>query len=237
MKQTPIKIVIFRSAERNNVFAPAWEFPIAEDWITTVNFKKIAKVILAKEKSMLKSSSKKQSFIGPFLEVGATDGYTGLGKKSLTSHYASYNLLDLKHPEIKKLKKAILVSHARFLEALKIPLYPELYIQCWANVMRKGEQIKPHIHSVLPDSYLGGQINVQVQDTSTWYINPVNQINDPELYESKNEVGKLTFFQNCVPHYTDKQVSDTPRITIAFDLVVNAKAPVLSSGKNLRQII
>tara|TARA_R100001086_G_scaffold242889_1_gene171100 strand:- start:61 stop:765 length:705 start_codon:yes stop_codon:yes gene_type:complete len=234
MIRTPIKVVIFRSAPRQNVFAPAWEFPIAEDKITTVNFKKIAKLVLEKEKLMLKSSKKKQAFIGPFIE---TDGYTGLGKKSLTSHYASYNLLDFKHPEIKKLKKAILESHARFLEALKIPLYPELYIQCWANVMRKGEQIKAHIHSVLPDTYLGGQINVQVQDTSTWYINPVNQINDPELYESRNEVGKLTLFQNCVPHYTDKQVSTTPRITIAFDLVVNSKAPVLLSGKNFRKII
>jgi len=234
MRQVPIKVTIFKSPLRQNVFAPAWEFPIAEDKITTVNFKKIAKLILAKEKLMLKSSKKKQAFIGPFVE---TDGYTGLGKKSLTSQYASYNLLDSKDLEIKKLKQAILVSHARFLEALKIPLYPELYIQCWGNVMRKGEQIKAHIHSVLPDTYLGGQINVQVQDTSTWYINPVNQINDPELYETKNEVGKITLFQNCVPHYTDKQVSTTPRITIAFDLIVNGKAPVLSSGKNFRRII
>mgnify|MGYP003153564127 CR=1 FL=1 len=78
---------------------------------------------------------------------------------------------------------------------------------------------------------------MQVQDTSTWYINPVNQLNDPELYESKNEVGKITLFQTCLPHYTDKQVSNTPRITIAFDLVVNKNAPVLSSGKNFRKII
>jgi len=226
MIQTPIKVTIFKSPLRQNVFAPAWEFPIAEDKITTVNFKKIAKLVLEKEKSILKSS-----------KMQGGDGYTGLGKKSLTSQYASYNLLDSKDLEIKKLKQAILVSHARFLEALKIPLYPELYIQCWGNVMRKGEQIKAHIHSVLPDTYLGGQINVQVQDTSTWYINPVNQINDPELYETKNEVGKITLFQNCVPHYTDKQVSTTPRITIAFDLIVNGKAPVLSSGKNFRRII
>ena len=237
MIRTPIKVVIFRSAPRQNVFAPAWEFPIAEDKITTVNFKALAKFILAKEKSILKNSGVKQPLIGPFVEIKKGDGYTGLGENSLTSRYGSYNLLDFKHPEIKKLKKAILESHARFLEALKIPLYPELYIQCWANVLRKGEQIKPHIHSVLPDTYLGGQINVQVQNTSTWYINPVNQINDPELYESKNEVGKLTLFQNCIPHYTDKQVSTTPRITIAFDLVVNKKASVLMSGKKFRKII
>ena len=229
MNQVPINITVFKSLPRRNVFAPAWEFPIGEDKITTVNFKKIAKLILKKEKTILASPIRKGHL--------AEDAYTGLGKNSLTSRYGTYNLLDFKHPEIKKLKKAILVSHARFLEALNVPLYPELYIQCWANVLRKGEQIKAHLHGVVPDSYLGGQINVQVQDTSTWYINPVNQINDPELYESKNEVGKITLFQTCVPHYTDKQVSATPRITIAFDLGVNGKDPVLSSGKNFRKII
>jgi hypothetical protein len=229
MKQNPIKVVIFRSAERQNVFAPAWEFPIGEDQLININFKKIAKLILSKEKSIVAAATKKGYL--------STNAYTGLGENSLTSHYGSYNLLDLKHPEIKKLKNAILASHARFLEALKVPLYPELYIQCWANVLRKGEKMEPHIHAVTPDAYLGGQINVQVKDTSTWYINPVNQINDPELYESKNEVGKITFFQTCLPHYTDAQVSRTPRITIAFDLVVNSKAPVLLSGRNFRKII
>ena len=229
MKQVPINITVFKSLPRRNVFAPAWEFPIGEDKITTVNFKKIAKLILKKEKTILTSPIRKGHL--------SADAYTGLGKNSLTSRYGTYNLLDSKDPEIKKLKQAILVSHARFLEALKVPLYPELYIQCWANVMRKGEQIKAHIHSVLPDTYLGGQINVQVQGTSTWYINPVNQINEPELYESKNEVGKITLFQTCVPHYTDKQISAIPRITVAFDLVVNGKDPVLSSGKSFRKII
>ena len=229
MKQVPINITVFKSLPRRNVFAPAWEFPIGEDKITTVNFKKIAKLILKKEKTILTSPIRKGHL--------SADAYTGLGKNSLTSRYGTYNLLDSKDPEIKKLKQAILVSHARFLEALKVPLYPELYIQCWANVLRKGEQIKPHIHGVLPDAYLGGQINVQVQGTSTWYINPVNQINEPELYESKNEVGKITLFQTCVPHYTDKQISAIPRITVAFDLVVNGKDPVLSSGKSFRKII
>ena len=233
MQQTPIKVVIFRSAPRNNLFAPAWEFPIAEDKITTVNFKKIAKLILAKEKLMLKSSKKKQAFIGPFIE---TDGYTGLGKKSLTSHYASYNLLDFKHPEIKKLKRAILVSHERFLEALKVPLYPDLYIQCWANVMRKGEKMTTHIHGIHEDAYLGGQISIQVGDTTTYYMNPFNQIKDPQIYKSKNEVGKIVLYQTCLPHYTDAETSTTPRITIAFDLIVNGNSPIFSTQKNFKRI-
>ena len=174
MNQAPINITVFKSLPRRNVFAPAWEFPIGEDKITTVNFKKLAKLILKKEKTILASPIRKGHL--------AEDAYTGLGKNSLTSRYGTYNLLDFKHPEIKKLKKAILVSHARFLEALNVPLYPELYIQCWANVMREGEQIKPHLHSVHENSYLGGHIVVQAQKTHTHYINPVNQINGPDIH-------------------------------------------------------
>ena len=213
MKQVPIKIILFKSLPRRNVFAPAWEFPIGEDKITGVNFKKIAKLILKKEKIILASPVKRGHL--------SVDAYTGLGKDSLTSRYGNYNLLDSKDKEIQKLKGAILTSHARFLEALKVPLYPELYIQCWANVMREGEQIKPHLHSVHENSYLGGHIVVQAQKTHTHYINPVNQINGPDIHSSSNIVGKISLFPSCVPHYTDMQKSGEPRITIAFDLFVN----------------
>ena len=84
--------------------------------------------------------------------------------------------------------------------------------------MRKGEKIKPHIHGIDPTTYLGGHICVQCDDTSTHYLNPINQINDPLTYESTNEVGKITLFQNNIPHYTDMHDSDKERVTIAFDL-------------------
>ena len=67
---------------------------------------------------------------------------------------------------------------------------------------------------------LGGHICVQCDDTSTHYINPINQINDPMTYESKNDVGKVSIFPNNIPHYTDIQKSDKERITIAFDLMI-----------------
>jgi len=88
--------------------------------------------------------------------------------------------------------------------------------------MRKGDKIKPHLHCTTPESYLGGHICVQTEGTSTHYINPINQINDPEIYTSKNEIGKITLFQSNIPHYTDK-VSKGERITIAFDLFLEKK--------------
>jgi ATP-dependent phosphoenolpyruvate carboxykinase len=84
--------------------------------------------------------------------------------------------------------------------------------------MEKGKKINPHLHSVNSDCYLGGHVCVQVNNTSTYYINPINQINDPEIYQSKNQVGKITLFQNNIPHFTDEHKNDKERITIAFDL-------------------
>ena len=46
----------------------------------------------------------------------------------------------------------------------------------------------------------------------------MNQVNNPEIYSSQNKIGKLTLFQNCVPHFTDTHNDDKERITLAFDL-------------------
>ena len=86
--------------------------------------------------------------------------------------------------------------------------------------MDKNEAIKAHAHAWDPDTYLGGHFCVQCNNTSTYYINIINQLCDPNAYQSKNEGGKLTLFQNFIPHYTDKHKGDIKRITIAFDLAL-----------------
>jgi len=99
-----------------------------------------------------------------------------------------------------------------------------------------NDQIQPHIHSSHPDTYLGGHICVSCTNTSTYYINPVNQINNPETYKSKNEVGKLTLFQNCIPHYTDIHDSDEERITIAFDMSLVKRGPTKESKEGFIEL-
>ena len=86
-------------------------------------------------------------------------------------------------------------------------------------MLRDGEEIKPHLHGVHPYIYLGGHITVQCNKSSTVYINPINQLNDPELISIVNEVGKITLFQNNIPHYSTPHKGDKERISIAFDLV------------------
>jgi len=204
-------ITFFQNSPPQTPFAPTWQYAIYEGTLTKINFKTLAKFILKKEKEILSGKNIPLS----------NDGYTGLGKNSLTAHYRRYNVLTWKHPEIPKIQQAILKAHEDYLKELQIPLGPELYIQCWTNVMRKGEQIKPHLHGVHADSYLGGHIVVQAQETQTYFMNPVNQLNEPETHPTPNTLGKICLFPSYLPHYTDIQLSITPRITIAFDLVMN----------------
>ena len=86
--------------------------------------------------------------------------------------------------------------------------------------MKKGEKINPHLHDISPNCYLGGHICIQCNDTSTYYLNPLDQINEPSTFKSKNEVGKITLFQQYITHYTDVHKSNKERITIAFDLTI-----------------
>ena len=93
-----------------------------------------------------------------------------------------------------------------------------VFISCWFNVIKKNQRINTHLHGVNPDSYLSGNICVSTEGTSTYYINPVNVINDPVVYKSKNEEGKITLFPSKIPHYTDVYLGRKDRLTIAFDL-------------------
>ena len=145
-------LVNFKSSPKDNPFAPEWNYVIGEDYIKNINFNALSKFLLLKEKEILKYDSAKDN------NGNVSDGFTGLGENSTTSKFRSYNLLSYRNKEIVKLKKEIHKKYVLFLNKLNIPIKEYLYIQCWVNIMRKGQQIKPHIHDVSPTCYLGGHV-------------------------------------------------------------------------------
>ncbi len=225
-----LKIIYFQSEPAISPFAPLYNYALCEDLIKGLDFKKLAIFLLDKEKEILALPFK--------IEEKIQDGYTGLGNNSTTSRYKSYNIFSWKNPELNFLFNKIKLTHEQFLSELGVPNVFDIGIKAWVNIMRHGQKILPHIHSVNSLCYLGGNIVIQSSDTKTIYINPINQINEPEEYHSQNEAGKITIFQNNIPHYTTEHSSDEPRITIAFDLVLSPfnKLPgiyiPLSSAKN-----
>ena len=217
-----MKIIQFKSNKKSTPFAPEWHYYIGETNINEPSgaieekpdFKVLANYLLEKEKEILKL---------PKTNKIVSDGYTGLGDNCVTSRHGNFNLFDIskfKNIELEKLKTVILLHFEEFINNLYMKKPKSLYIQCWYNVMRNGEKIEKHIHSTDENSYLGCHICIQTENTSTYYINSINQINDPLIHESKNEVGKITFFSSCLPHFTDKHMSNKERITIAIDLLL-----------------
>jgi len=204
-------LILNKSKPPQTPFAPQWHYHLGYEFISHIDFKQIAKIILRKEKPILKKF--------PPSTKSSVDGYTGLGKNSLTSRYEHFNIFSWPESEIKKLKPIILDFHSRFLDKVKIKGLSDFDIRGWANVMRKGESIKAHLHSTEPTAYLSGHICIQCEKTATYYINPTNQLNEPYSQKIPNEVGQIVLFPTCVPHYTDIHLGNEERITIAFDFI------------------
>ena len=201
-----VKLINFKSKPKNNPFAPEWDNHLVESMITNINASKLSLYLQKKEKEILKLKA-------------SNDGYTGLTNHTTTRH-KEYNIFNFKNKEIQQLKKEIIKVHNKFLKKLDYKPVKSLYLKGWYNIMKKNEFIKPHAHSWDEDTYLGGHFCVQCNNTSTYYINPINQLCEPAVYKSKNKIGRLTLFQNFIPHYTDMHKGNNKRITIAFDLSI-----------------
>ena len=194
-----MKIYNFVNEPLNNKFNPSYNYYMFEDTLE-LDFKKLKQDILNLEKEIIK---KYPAF---------SDGKTGLGESSLTSRFKYFNLLQI--DETKFLKDIIRKKHDEFLIALEYEVGDSYYVQCWANVMRRGEQIKTHRHGWDNHCYLSGNLCVHTENTNTHYVSPYHDT----TFSSKNELGKLTLFPQWVQHYTDEVNTDL-RITIAFDML------------------
>lgn len=210
-----INIVHFRSQQSRTFFAPNWHFVMGEAKLDGLDFKQIADYILVKEKEIVAEF--------PFEGIKSIDAYTGLGPDSLTSRWRHFNVLSWDHPEIQKMKEGIHKTYLEFLASFNAPR-PNVWVQCWANVLRSGQEIGAHCHADGPWSYLGGHISVQCKGTQTCYMTTLDQINNPKIYRSDNEVGKITLFQQCIPHFTTPHHDEHERITIAFDFILEDSA-------------
>ena len=181
-------------------FAPVWDYVMGEK-ISQVDYSYLKKEILQREQDIIKKYAYEH------------DNNTGLGKNSLTSRSKDYNLLQFNCAE--ELKKDIRLLHDEFIRGLGFNFNGDILVQCWANVMRKGQKIKKHCHGFGPYAYLSGHLCIQVDSTSTHYYNPYGV----EPWSSPNINNKMTIFPSWLKHDTDRVEDDVERITIAFDIM------------------
>lgn len=197
-----MNIINFRNNPQKTPFSPTWNYHIFEGSVNhLVDIEFVKDMILLWEPKI----------IGQYDFVN--DWGTGLGPNSMTARSTNYNMLSW--PEMSPLRSAIRKMHDSFVKELAIDSTEALYIQCWANVMRKGEKIKQHQHWKTNYAYLGGHVTIQCENTCTHYVNPYTR----EPYSSLNVPGKITVFPNWVEHYTDTHSAERERVTVAFDII------------------
>lgn len=169
------------------------------------------------------------------------DGGTGLGKDSVTTRFARYNLLKFPDPSIAILKDMIRKEFNKFMNQIGAhktqsdfflnKMYYDPYIVCWFNVLKEGENIKKHVHSNLGNAFISGNICVDAEDTTTSYEMPYEQ----GVVEIENTPGHLTLFPSYLPHWTSKNKSKNPRISVAFDIY--AKKDHINLSQNREELI
>jgi len=221
-----MKLIGFKNEKLTSPFAPSWYFGIGETDDVGINCNELKEFLLSKEEEILSIKNEKV--------LDHAFG-TKLGKNSTTARSGMFNVFEWDHPELTTLKRAIIESHNEYYKRTldKICDY-KLWINCWVNIMRKGDRIKKHAHGYSGSSYLSGHFTVSCSDTKTIYMNPYDHLDEEDvirevreqnhtfsdkLYVSENSVDKISIFPNYVPHFTTEHTQDDERITLAFDLM------------------
>jgi Putative 2OG-Fe(II) oxygenase len=205
------EIVNFENGRLQTPTAPTYKCSIFGSYLYNINLDALSTLILEKE-AEITSLDLPENMI--------SHGFTGLGPKALTSRFKAFNVLSWDHPEVRKLKQEIRYIYNLSSEYFGFEEEERVFVQCWANVLRKGEKMNVHRHSDNTDgSFLSGHFTVQCKDTQTVYQNPFSDvINWPEYYSFNNYPGKINIFNSYIYHYTTEHNDDSERITIAFDL-------------------
>ena len=183
--------------------SPIFKYHILETYVEDLNYiKTLEDFIISNESDIIAN-------LPP-----SNDGSTGLGNNSLTSRFASINFF--KCSEFDFLKTIIKQEIKEYLKYIGFPEFKErLYGQCWANVMRSGDQITKHQHSMDSDTFLSGNLTVKTNGSHTYYC---NRYNTNDQYVSQNKIGGLTLFPSFIEHGTSKVENDI-RISVAFDII------------------
>lgn len=142
----------------------------------------------------------------------------------LTNRAFEYNLLKFadKYPELNDLKHKIYLQWKNYITAVNGKENTP-YIQMWINVLKPNGRYFTKHHHAHPSrignplkSYVSGHICVKAINTKTYYYSPfidVMKIGIP------NVPGECTLFPGWVNHETDPNLSNEPRITLAFDII------------------
>lgn len=142
----------------------------------------------------------------------------------ITNRAFEYNLLKFsdKYPELNELKSKIYLQWRNYVQSVG-GKETTPYIQMWINILKPNGRYFTKHHHAHParvgnplKAYISGHICVKAVDTKTYYYNPFM---DEMKIGIPNNTGECTLFPSWVVHSTDQNLSNEPRITLAFDII------------------
>lgn len=156
----------------------------------------------------------------------------------LTGRLWQYNLLDYDSACVLDLQNAITDSYKLYLTSIGAKPESVIYVQCWANIIRNnGRFIFKHnhadAHGDAPEeySYVSGNLCLQAENTGTYYQSPFTD----HHYRIENIPCEMILFPSFVNHWTDPNLSEDLRISLAFD-IITPEVYAMTNNPNFKRI-
>ncbi|MDX1488125.1 MAG: 2OG-Fe(II) oxygenase family protein [Acidiferrobacterales bacterium] len=159
--------------------------------------------------------------------------------RDLTTDYLEESLFALKNPAIDWLRQCIHKSTIDYCRRAGIDYPIDWTLQGWANVNRLGDYHDPHNH---PYAYLSGTYYVRVPNSRVplrsradvrpgciTFYDPRGAVNmtaikgDPQIepeFTVLPKPGMILMWPAFVMHYVHPNLSEEPRISVSFNLIV-----------------
>lgn len=197
----------FSTGGSTALFPPAIDLPIlvVEDFMDASSCKKIAAELCRNEDRLLRDHDK-------LPVAGLTDG--------LTTRWLGYNVLLWDLPEIRNLRRKIERIYLSYLKKSDLDRFPN-EIQCWGNILRQGESLKPHCHNYLERPALSMTLALTTAATHTVYQFPFPLRDRKNLVDQlavKTVAGTLILVPGWVNHFTTPHSGKSKRVTLGIDI-------------------
>lgn len=164
---------------------------------------KVAKFLLSKEQYILDNY--------PFVSDFGTLLPTSVTTRSST--YNAFQFID-ECSELEGIRDYIIEQYWQYVKTVGFDYHVvRPGINCWFNVLRKGENFGFHRHSNNERSFVCATMSIQVDNTKTIY-----KKNGEIVKEVNNREGEFAMFKADLEHGTTVHYGDKPRVTLGIDI-------------------
>jgi hypothetical protein len=203
--------------ESKSPLLPSFNIKFFDNILDAETTKQLADLVLLEEENIINGYYSNPNLIDKLSENDSNE------KTWLTGKLWWYNFLDFDYPCVKKLNNFIFDSYKSYMENIGVDSSKPVYVQCWANIIRNnGRIISPHNHvdahcnAPWEYCYVSANLSVQTEDTCTYFSHPIIKEIATDL---PNINGQLIMFPSWTTHWTSKNLSDNPRVTISCDII------------------